>query len=110
DCDRHSWPYGMEYSASTAIHTFSGPGRIRGASGTVSSAIHDMPISFDESMPERLQNYIEGSWTNAGSGETFSKVNPARTSDVIGRFPASGPEDIDAAVASAREAFISWSR
>jgi aldehyde dehydrogenase (NAD+) len=37
-------------------------------------------------------------------------VNPARTSDVIGRFPASGRADVDAAVAAARAAFAPWSR
>ena len=61
-------------------------------------------------MPERLQNYIGGSWTDAASGETFENVNPARTGDIIGRFPASGPEDIDAAVVAAREALYFWSR
>lgn len=61
-------------------------------------------------MAERFQNYIGGSWIDAASGETFDDANPARTSDVIGHFPVSGAEDIDAAAMAAREAFHSWSR
>ncbi len=60
-------------------------------------------------MTERFQNYVGGSWADADSGETFDDVNPARTSDVIGHFPASGSEDVDAAVRAARGAFASWS-
>ncbi len=61
-------------------------------------------------MAERFQNYIGGSWIDAASGQTFDDINPARTSDLIGHFPASGAEDIDAAAAAARDAFSTWSR
>ena len=47
---------------------------------------------------------------DAASGDTFDNTNPARTSDVIGHFPASGIVDIDFAAAAAREAFQGWSR
>ncbi len=60
-------------------------------------------------MAERFQNYVQGSWVDANDGETFEDLNPARTSDVIGRFPVSGPVDVDAAVSAAREALPSWS-
>ena len=61
-------------------------------------------------MPERFQNYIGGSWIDSSNGDTFEDVNPARTSDVIGRFPDSTSEDVDRAVKAARRAFKTWGR
>lgn len=57
---------------------------------------------------KRFQNFINGSWVDASSGETFDNVNPADTSDVIGRFPLSTAADVDRAVASARRGFEAW--
>lgn len=57
-----------------------------------------------------MKNYIGGTWMDALSGETFENRNPARRSDLIGRFPRSSAEDVDRAVKAAREAFRSWSR
>lgn len=53
-------------------------------------------------------NHINGKWVPAASGKTFENVNPANTSEVIGAFPFSGPEDVDAAVRSARSAHKDW--
>jgi len=53
-------------------------------------------------------NFINGQWVPAKSGKTFENHNPANPSDVIGTFPASGPEDVDAAVAAAKAAYITW--
>lgn len=61
-------------------------------------------------MSETFQNYIAGSWQDALNGETFASVNPARTSDVIGLFPRSSAEDVNAAALAARAAFQTWSR
>ena len=61
-------------------------------------------------MSERFQNYIGGSWIDSSGGDTFDDVNPARTSDVIGRFPDSTSDDVDEAVKAARRAFRTWSR
>jgi aldehyde dehydrogenase (NAD+) len=55
------------------------------------------------------RNLIGGDWKNAASGATFTSVSPADHESVIGEFPASGPSDVDAAVAAARAAFPSWS-
>jgi len=55
-------------------------------------------------------NYINGEWVPAASGKTFQNVNPADTSDVIGSFPLSGPEDVDRAVKVAEEAGKEWAR
>src|SRR5437870_4005708 len=55
-------------------------------------------------------NYIGGRWVPSAGGDWFENVNPADTQDVIGRFPLSIEEDVDAAVASAGEAFNRWRR
>ena len=61
-------------------------------------------------MPERFQNYIGGKWTDAATTDTFESVNPARRSDVIGRFPASSEDDVNRAAEAANSAFREWSR
>src|SRR5690554_5243319 len=55
-------------------------------------------------------NFIGGEWTAPSTGEYFENRNPARWSEVIGRWPRSGPEDVDRAVEAAREGFARWSR
>ena len=57
-----------------------------------------------------FKNFIAGKWIEPTTGEYFSNVNPADTSDVIGRFPLSGKEDVDRAVASAKRGFELWRR
>ena len=57
-----------------------------------------------------FRNFIGGQWTAPSSGEYFDNVNPADTTDVIGRFPLSTRADVDLAVASARKGFARWSR
>ena len=46
-------------------------------------------------------NYIGGEWMPSRAGRTYEKRNPARPSDVVGSFPASGEEDVAAAVEAA---------
>ncbi|MBI5184613.1 MAG: aldehyde dehydrogenase family protein [Nitrospinae bacterium] len=53
-------------------------------------------------------NFIGGKWAGSRSGKTYENRNPADWREVVGIFPDSGPEDIDSAVRSAREAFPSW--
>ena len=52
--------------------------------------------------------FIDGDWSDAGSGETTDVVNPA-TEEVIGAVPRGDQADVDRAVAAARAAFESWS-
>ncbi len=59
-------------------------------------------------MAEQFKNYINGKWLSAKTGSTFENRNPANRNDVIGLFPASGPDDVDEAVAAANKAFASW--
>jgi alpha-ketoglutaric semialdehyde dehydrogenase len=58
-------------------------------------------------MPEKFLNCIGGRWVPARSGRTFLNHNPA-TGEVLGEFPASGPEDVSAAVDAARGAGRAW--
>src|SRR5437763_3122281 len=56
---------------------------------------------------QNFKNFIGGEWVDAASGETFESTSPA-TSETIGIFPRSGAEDVDRAVAVAKEAFADW--
>ena len=55
-----------------------------------------------------FKNFIAGKWVEPASGAYFENVNPADTSDVIGRFPLSTREDVNCAVKSAKRGFELW--
>ncbi|HEX6965974.1 MAG TPA: aldehyde dehydrogenase family protein [Gemmatimonadaceae bacterium] len=57
-----------------------------------------------------FQNFINGAWVAPSTGEYFDNINPADTGDIIGRFPKSGLEDVERAVASAKQGFELWRR
>ena len=57
-------------------------------------------------MPEML---IGGEWREAAAHEEIEVVNPA-TEAVVDSVPASSPEDVELAVATAKRAFPEWSR
>ena len=61
-------------------------------------------------MPDPSQNYIDGTWSDAASGDTITVTNPAAPSDTIGRVPDSTTEDVNQAVTAARDAFDDWSQ
>jgi aldehyde dehydrogenase (NAD+) len=61
-----------------------------------------------ESTPRTYLNYIGGEWRPSASGQTFDDTNPARSSEVVGRFQRSTPADVDAAIAAAEAAFPAW--
>jgi alpha-ketoglutaric semialdehyde dehydrogenase len=58
----------------------------------------------------RARNFIGGAWVEPAGGEYFENRNPARQSEVIGLWPRSGAEDVQRAVAAAREGFERWRR
>jgi alpha-ketoglutaric semialdehyde dehydrogenase len=53
-------------------------------------------------------NFIGGEWARSSSGEWFENVNPADSNDIVGRFPRSTPEDMNAAVEAAVSAADKW--
>ena len=57
-----------------------------------------------------FKNFIAGKWVEPSTGDYFENVNPADTTDVIGRFPLSGRADVDCAVQSAKRGFARWRR
>lgn len=59
-------------------------------------------------MAEISKNFIDGEWVAAKSAKTFENRNPAKRDDLIGLFPASAAEDIDAAVQAAKKSFAGW--
>ena len=54
------------------------------------------------------KNFIGGEWVAPKHGKTLENRNPANTDEVIGVFPASSIEDVDAAVAAAKKAHQTW--
>ncbi|QIG44639.1 aldehyde dehydrogenase family protein [Nocardioides anomalus] len=50
--------------------------------------------------------FVAGAWT-AGTGERFTSVDPS-TGAPLGEWTGSGPDQVDAAVAAARSAFLDW--
>ncbi len=60
-------------------------------------------------MAKTFKNFIGGQWIAPSTGAYFNNRNPANTSDLIGRFPDSGPADIADAVRSAERGFRIWS-
>jgi betaine-aldehyde dehydrogenase len=55
----------------------------------------------------KLQNYIGGEFVDPAEGKTEEVVNPA-TGEAIAEAPLSTADDVDRAVAAAREAFDGW--
>ena len=60
-------------------------------------------------MLNRDKFFIGGQWV-APAGRDTIDVHNAGTGEVMGKVPAGGEKDIDAAVAAARAAFEGWSR
>ncbi|MBD8837119.1 MULTISPECIES: alpha-ketoglutaric semialdehyde dehydrogenase GucD [unclassified Paenibacillus] len=59
---------------------------------------------------QTYSNYINGEWVKATSGETEPSINPANRKEVVGYVPTSGIEDLNRAVAAAKEAAKDWRR
>ncbi|WP_197382425.1 aldehyde dehydrogenase family protein [Mycolicibacterium mengxianglii] len=53
-------------------------------------------------------NFVDGGWVPALSGHTFTRRNPADPADIIGTFPASGPDDVRIAVDALEKAAPEW--
>ncbi len=53
------------------------------------------------------QNFVNGEWVPSKSGQRLESYSPA-TGELLGSVPKSTSEDVDAAVAAAKEAYRSW--
>lgn len=60
--------------------------------------------------PKKKQygNFIAGKWVNRGSEGTFDNTNPADTQDIVGEFAQGGREEVNEAVAAAKEEYRRW--
>lgn len=56
-----------------------------------------------------LKNFIGGKWIASASGKEEIVPNPA-TGEILAKVPISSREELDAAVATAKEAFQTWSK
>ncbi len=68
-----------------------------------------MSTITDTSTRERTSFFIGGDWVSPAGSGTIEVVNPT-TEEVIGQVPEGTAEDVDRAVAAAREAFEVWSQ
>ena len=55
--------------------------------------------------PKVYKNFIDGEWVDSVSGRTFENLNPANTKELVGIFQKSNTQDVDNAIAAAKEAF-----
>ncbi|UOF92453.1 aldehyde dehydrogenase family protein [Fodinisporobacter ferrooxydans] len=53
-------------------------------------------------------NYINGEWVTASSQEPIASINPANTKEVVGYLQNSTSDDLNRAVAAAKEAQPAW--
>ena len=74
--------------------------------GAKSAVLHH-PESEQTRMADTYLNYIGGEWKPSHTGRTFERHNPA-TGELDGIYTASDAQDVDEAVAAAKEAFKSW--
>src|ERR1700730_16555874 len=68
-----------------------------------------MTTTADTATLERTKFFIGGEWISPAGPDTIEVIDPT-TEEVIGRVPEGTPEDVDRAVAAAREAFEVWSQ
>lgn len=58
---------------------------------------------------ENLKLYIGGKWIDGHSGKVIEVENPA-TKQIIGTVPRGDAEDVEAAVAAAKDGFLAWKK
>jgi malonate-semialdehyde dehydrogenase (acetylating)/methylmalonate-semialdehyde dehydrogenase len=54
-----------------------------------------------------IKNYINGEWIDSRSTQLLDVVNPA-TTEVMARVPLSTPEEVEAAIQAAKDAYWEW--
>jgi len=59
-------------------------------------------------MSHEVRNYCAGAWMDSRSGRRFESTNPADIHETVASISLSGRDDVDLAVAAARDAFRTW--
>jgi len=67
-----------------------------------------IPVGGNVADPKVHSNFINGEWVPCKSRRTFENHNPADTREVVGIFQKSDADDVNAAVAAAKEAYKKW--
>ena len=65
-------------------------------------------MSSGKSEAVRFRNFIAGKWVDTGSQGVIQNISPADTSDVVGEFPSGGADEVNEAVAAAKEEYRKW--
>ena len=78
--------------------------------GAATSGASALPSGDGHGRTEAPLNLIDGSWVPAITGGTYERPNPADPTQLIGRFPDSGPPDVEAAARAAQAAFNGWAK
>lgn len=60
------------------------------------------------SLPIKIQNYIDGQWVPSSNNKVFERENPANPSQIVIIAPNSTAEDTNKAVEAAHAAFAAW--
>ena len=61
-------------------------------------------------MPLKCKLFINGSWEDSESGETYSRVNPADPDEVLGEFQKGNAEDAKKSIEAAEDHFDEWAQ
>ncbi|WP_049947469.1 aldehyde dehydrogenase family protein, partial [Candidatus Halobonum tyrrellensis] len=61
-------------------------------------------------MPDTQRNYVDGSWTESETGETFEVNDPADPSETVNTYQESSKEDAQQAVEAAAAAQAEWEK
>jgi acyl-CoA reductase-like NAD-dependent aldehyde dehydrogenase len=78
------------------------------AATAVATKLKTLNETAQKFLEEKKQLLIGGKWVDSASGETFASMDPA-TDEELCQVALAGREDVDRAVAAAREAFDSGS-
>lgn len=71
---------------------------------------HDAGSESSMNEVKTYKNLIDGVWVESSSGKTFSSINPADTSEVVGYFQQATLQETQQAIEAARRAQPSWAR
>lgn len=71
---------------------------------------HEMLTWLEQNTGRTYRNFINGEWVDSSSGKTTPLYHVARKDQLLGHFPDSTEQDVNAAVEAAHEAFKAWSK
>jgi RHH-type proline utilization regulon transcriptional repressor/proline dehydrogenase/delta 1-pyrroline-5-carboxylate dehydrogenase len=96
-------------STSTSLAPFSNEPVLELRRATVRAQLNDALAALDRELPLSVPVMV-GQESRAGSGEEFDSTDPGDPERVVARATEAQEKEVAAAVATAREAFRSWSR